>query len=160
MNARAYPTLLLALGNDLLGDDAVALVAARNVKEEFIHRLEVVESIEAGIILMDLMAGYKRALLLDSIISGDSPPGSIKEYSREDFSRVVAPSLHYAGLPEVFNLARLLGIDFPEEIRILTMEIEDPYHFGAELSPAVKQALPEYVKKAGEILHQWEKGHA
>ncbi len=154
MNSRSCPILLLGLGNDLLGDDAAGLLAVRGLKEEFAGKVDVVETIESGLVFMDIMAGYGRVLLLDSIMTGKCPPGTILEFSQRDFSKLVAPSLHNAGLPEVFHLAARLGIDFPAIIRILALEIENPFNFGAQLTPAVKKALPGFVAKARGVLRE------
>lgn len=155
MTQRSCPILLLALGNDILGDDGVALLAARELRDEFSGRIDIVETIESGLSLMDFMEGYRRALLIDSIISGDAKPGDIREFSGEDFLGPRIPSIHRAGLPEVLGLADMLKMDFPEEIRILAMEIEDPYEFGAKLTPAVEEALPRYIEQARSILNKW-----
>ena len=68
--------------------------------------------------------------------------GTVLEFSREDFDRVLGPSPHYAGLPEVLSLAKHLEITFPEEIRVLALEIADCCDFRETLSPPIEQALP------------------
>jgi hydrogenase maturation protease len=93
---------------------------------------------------------------LDSIVTGQHCPGTVLEFAREDFDKVTGPSPHYAGLPEVLALAERLGVAFPEEIRILAMEIESPYDFTETLSAVVEQAVPAYVAKARRILRQWK----
>jgi hydrogenase maturation protease len=152
--------LLLALGNDLLGDDGVGLAAARLLRPEFAGAVEVVETSEAGLALVELMEGYQRALLLDSIATGRCPPGTVLEFSPGDFRRVLAPSPHYAGLPEVLALAGDLGIPFPREIRILAVEVAEPPTFRESLSPPVAEALPELVERARQVLEGWGGGGA
>jgi hydrogenase maturation protease len=153
---RPRPILLLALGNDIMGDDGVALAAARTLKEDPPDDVDVVETAEAGLGLLDAMSGYQRALLLDSITTGRHPPGTILEFSGEDFDNIVGPSPHYAGLPEVLELARRLNVEFPGEVRVLAVEIEPPMDFRETLSPRIEQALPAYVERALEILRQWK----
>ncbi|MBI4596043.1 MAG: hydrogenase maturation protease [Candidatus Tectomicrobia bacterium] len=147
--------LLLALGNDILGDDGVGLVAARLLRNEFFEAVVIVESGEAGLALLEIMAGYGKALLLDAIVTGKYPPGTVAEFRPEDFKRVMAPSPHYAGIPEVLDLAERMKIPFPQEIRILALEVEkvDEIHEG--LSSTVEQALPGFIEIAGEILRGW-----
>ncbi|OGG44659.1 MAG: hypothetical protein A3F84_11455 [Candidatus Handelsmanbacteria bacterium RIFCSPLOWO2_12_FULL_64_10] len=156
MNAPERKNLLLALGNDLLGDDGVGLLAARLLREAFQDEVEVVESGEAGLALVEMLEGYERVLLLDAVVTGRCPPGAVLEFSPRDFQEVVAPSPHYAGLPEVLDLAGRLGIPFPKEIRILALEVENPYAFQEGLSPPVQKALPAFVERAGQVLKGWK----
>ena len=155
MRPRRRPILLLALGNDILGDDGAGLAAARALREEFADEVDVVESGEAGLALLDLMAGYRRVLLLDSMATGRHPPGTVLAFSDKDFDKVVGPSPHYAGLPEVLELARRMDIDFPEEISILAVEIEQPLDFRETLTPPIEKALPAYVERAAGTLRRW-----
>jgi hydrogenase maturation protease len=148
-------TLLLALGNDILGDDGVGLAAARALKTEFGGFADIEESAEAGLALMELLEGYERALLLDAIVTGQCPVGTILEFGPEDFNRVLAPSPHYAGMPEILELARRLELTFPSEIRILAIEVENPFELREELTPRVRDALPAFTQKAREILNLW-----
>ena len=147
--------LLLALGNDIMGDDGVGFVAAKSLKENFGERIDFINSIETGLALLDIMSGYERVLLLDSIVTGEHQPGTIMEFSACEFETVLECSPHFMGLPEVIELADRLSIDFPQNIRILALEIEPPFEFSENLSHDIKRALPEYVYKAGCLLHQW-----
>lgn len=148
-------TLVLALGNDILGDDAVGLAAADRLKAGAPEDVDFVRTAESGLRLLELLEGRKKALLLDSIVTGKNPPGTILRYSPEDFHRAAAPSPHYAGVPEMLQLARALGLSFPEELVILAMEIEPAREFKESLSPAVLKALPAFVEEARGILTSW-----
>lgn len=160
MNNHAESILLLALGNDIIGDDGVALTAARALKKTFGDELDVLETTEAGIGLIDILAPYERVLLLDSIESGDLPAGAVREFAREDFHRVLGPSPHYAGLPEVIALSHKLGINFPSEFRVLAIKIDPQEEFRQGLSDDIQQALGDYVKQAELIIRDWTRERA
>lgn len=153
---RKARTLVLALGNDLLGDDGVGLEAARQIAGQVDGSVDVVETGEAGLALLELLEGYERALLIDSVVTGRYPPGTVIEFSPEDFRRVIAPSPHYAGLPEVLEMARRLNLVFPRDIRILAMEVQNPYEFHIGFSPPVQEAFPRLVQRALQILQEWQ----
>ncbi len=155
MSASGPEVLLLALGNDLLADDGVGLAAARALAPRFEGRVEVVESAESGLALLELIAGYDRALLLDAMLSGRFQPGAVTEFGASDFRRVVAPSPHYAGLPEVLALAERIGVEVPRELRVLAMEVENPHELRSGFSPRVERALPAFIDRAGRILEAW-----
>lgn len=153
---RQASILVLALGNDILGDDGVGFLAARALRGEFgKSQIEFVESGEAGLALIELMEGYDRALLLDAAVTGKHVVGTVITFSPADFKTVAAPSPHYAGLPEVLQMAERLRLHFPAEIEILALEVEDPYTIRESLTPVVEAALPAYVARAREILQRW-----
>jgi hydrogenase maturation protease len=152
---RPHSTLLLALGNDILGDDGIAPAAARRIEALMGERVHVVCSAEAGLALLELMEGYDQALLLDSTKTGLAPVGHIHEFPPEAFSGTPAPSPHYVGLPEVLALAVRLGIALPDKLRILAMEVENPYVIREVFSPDVAAALPEFVRRAVDVLRKW-----
>ncbi len=150
-------TLVVGLGNDILGDDAVGLLAARCLRRQF-PDLEVVEAGSGGLELLDLLAGWDCALLLDAVLTGRHPAGTLLEFSRQDFHQIVGPSPHYAGLPEMLRLAECLAIPMPAELCVLAMEVEDPYCVREGISPSVANALPAYVRRGEEILRSWRRG--
>lgn len=151
---RRRPILVLALGNDLLGDDGVALLAARALQEEFADGADVVETSEAGLALLESLEGYERALILDSITTGHHAPGTVLELAPEDFRALAAPSPHYAGLPDVLELGRRLGVSMPAQLRILVMEIAAPGALGGALTAPIAGALPSFISRARAILRE------
>jgi len=148
--------LVLGLGNDLLADDAIGILVARDLSERIGAQADVVESSLSGLALLDLLIGYRQAVIIDAIYTGSAAPGSITRLSREDLSRVLAPTPHYAGLPELFALARRLELEFPEELVIFAVEVEDPLTVGGPMTPAVRQALPELVEQVQRQIEQWQ----
>ena len=149
--------LVLGLGNELLADDAVGILAARDLSERLGAQADVVESSLSGLALLDLLIGYRRAIMIDAIHTGRASPGTITRLSREDLSRVLAPTPHYAGLPELFALARRLELEFPQELVIFAVEVEDPLTVGGPMTPAVRRALPGLVELVQSQVERWLK---
>ncbi len=143
------------MGNDLLGDDGVALAAARELGTSLGELIDIVETSEAGLALMEVLTGYEKALILDSVQTLAHPPGTVIEFQMTDFRKVIGPSPHYAGMPEVFSMAERLGIPMPSDLRILAMEVANPFDFSESFTPDVAAGLPELVQRARTILQQW-----
>jgi hydrogenase maturation protease len=156
--SRSKGTVVLALGNDILGDDGVGFHAARGL-QEFSGEVDVVETGEAGLALLDHLEGYDRALILDAIATGKCPVGTVLSWGREDFKKIVSPSPHFSGLPELIHLAERVGMHFPKDMRVLAMEVENPTVFRETLTPEASRALPELVAEARRVLTQ-EWGYA
>ncbi len=155
-------TIVLGLGNDLIGDDAVGILAARSLKEKLAGQADVIESSVSGIALMELLMDYQRAILVDAIHTGECAPGTINILEAEELAPVAAPSPHYAGLPEILSLAKQLQLNFPQEFKIFSIEVEDPYTIGGGLTPAVEAALPNLEQRVMDQVQAWsgEMSHA
>ncbi len=150
--------LLLALGNEILKDDGVGLFAGREVSKKFNGKIDFVESAESGLALLDHLTGYRKVLILDSIKREGREPGKVVELRVEELEKIPSPSPHYVGLPMSLQIGKRLGFPLPEEIRILAMEVDDPYTLEEGLTEKVSLSFPSYVKRAEEILKGWVEG--
>lgn len=148
-------TVVLALGNDILGDDGIGFHAARLLRNEFSEDVEVVETSEAGLALLDHLEHRDHALILDAVATGKCAPGTILCWDRDDFRRCVSPSQHAAGLPHILELAERLKMHFPRELRVLCVEVGDPTVFRETLTPEAGAALPAFTAEARRILAGW-----
>ena len=160
-----HRTLILGLGNDILTDDAVGLVAARQLavrfaEDPFVH---VRETMEMGLALLDYIVGYDRVILLDAIRTGRAVPGSIHKLDDEELQSIQGPTPHFLGVGETLALGRQLGLAMPERVTILAVEIEDPFTLGTEMTSAVREAVPELVRCAAAMAVRmamaWEEPH-
>jgi|APFre7841882590_1041340.scaffolds.fasta_scaffold36245_1 hydrogenase maturation protease len=147
--------LLLGLGNEILKDDGIGIYAARCLKEIFAGRIEIRESAESGLNLIDHISGYRKVLIIDSIKTERLKVGEILSFDIEELPQVFSSTPHYVGFPFSLTIARRFGIQLPEEIRVIAIEVEDPYTFQEGLSLRVNKILPEVVERAGEVLESW-----
>jgi hydrogenase maturation protease len=154
--------LILGLGNELLSDDGVGILAARNLKEQLDDSVEVIESSLSGIALLELFAGHDKAIVIDAVCTGRDPAGFIREFDSASLGPVLAPSPHYSGLPEILALARQLEVEFPREIRIFAVETGDMTTIGGTLSKPVAAALAPLTGRVVALVREWqrEKLHA
>lgn len=142
--------LLLGLGNDLLTDDAIGLrvvAAARRLLNGRMN-VSVVESMEMGLALLDLIAGFNSLVVVDAVQTGRVPPGFVHEFNDHDQKALPIVSPHFTGLGETLALGKQLGVAVPGQVSILAVEVEDPYTVGSRLTPRLEAALPQIVEKA------------
>jgi len=149
--------LVLAIGNDIMGDDGAALAAAEILQKNVPDTIDFEYVYGGGLEILDYMEGREKTLILDTISTGLNPPGTIIEFKKDDFQYITASSPHYVGLPEVVKMATLFGIDFPNEIKILAIEIVTQHVITEEISPNIGEHLPFFIKKAKEIIDGWLK---
>lgn len=142
--------LILGIGNDLLGDDAVGLLVAEALRED---GLAVRTGVRSGLALLDEVVGARRVLVIDSQATGGQP-GTISEFSLEP-SVVRSPSAHYVGYGEALAIGVAVGLEVPEEIRVVAVERTPEVYLGADLSEPVRAALPALVEQARNVIREW-----
>jgi len=148
-------TLILGLGNEYAGDDAVGVLAVRALRGEPAAGADIVHSAASGLALLEIFAGYDRAVIVDAIRTGRNPAGTIIEAGLADLGPATAPSLHQAGIPELAAIARQLGMGFPDRTRVLAVEIAGPLMFGAPLSEPVAAAIAPLAQRILKQIQQW-----
>ena len=148
-DATATQVLVIGLGNDILTDDAVGLLVARELRERIQDHegIAVAETEEMGLSLLDLVVGYRDLVLVDAIQTGQQPPGFIHEVDEQTMRTVPAISPHFVGVGEALALGRTLGMAIPERVRIIAVEVEDRFTMGTRLTPALEAALPGVVER-------------
>jgi hydrogenase maturation protease len=140
--------LLLGLGNDLLSDDAVGLQAVRAVGERLSpgQTVTIRESPEMGFALLDDVVGFDTVILVDAVQTGSAPPGTVHAIEVSGLKTLPVVSPHFAGVGEMLELGRALGLPMPREVRILAVEVEDPYTFGTRLTEPLRAAFESVVE--------------
>ncbi len=141
--------LVLGLGNDILTDDAVGLSVVRQLKTELANRpeIEVRETTEMGLTLLDQLTGFPAAVIVDSIQTGKAAPGFVHELDAASLKQLSGSTPHFVGVGETLATGRQLGIPMPELVQILAIEVADPFTLGTSLSPALQRQMPTILGK-------------
>ncbi len=109
---RAAATVVIALGNPLMGDDGVGLTALTVLRAgwTFVPPVRFLDGGSSGLNLLPTLGEADHALLIDAIDIG-AAPGTLVALERPDLSRLgaTARTAHQIGLREVFALAELMG---------------------------------------------------
>jgi len=140
-------TLILGIGNPILTDDGVGIKIAQKLKEEK-AKLEVIEASEAGIILLDLIVGYNKLIIIDSIKTEKGKPGDLYKLELEDLkpSKDFSSS-HGIGIATAFELGQRRGYRMPKSVSIYAVNIKDNSTFGEECTEEVKERIPFIAKQ-------------
>ena len=154
MPATDSKVLLLGLGNDILTDDAIALNVVRSLAPELAddEAVDVRETTEMGLALLDFIVGYRAVLIVDAIQTGRAPAGTIHEVDAEGLKRLTGRTPHFLGVGETLALGHQLGLAMPEQVKILAIEVEDPFTLGTQMTPVLQQAVPIIVEQVGRVL--------
>ena len=150
-------TLVVGLGNPILGDDGVGWRVAETVRASLLasnghgRHVEVECFALGGLSLMERLVGYERAIIADAIQTSDGEPGNIYCLSLDDLPDLSAghtTAAHDTSLQTAIRLGRAMGAVLPHEISLVGIEARRVFDFSEELSPAVAGAVP----RAAQII--------
>ena len=144
--AQQCDTRVLCLGNDLLGDDSLGSMVAAHLRQFAPANVEVLSIPETGFHLLDYTLNVRRLIVVDTVVTGSAPPGTIYEFRDTDLKSPPGGSPHYIGLYEPLTVARHLCLPAAEEVLILAVEATNCSTVGEDMHPAVVAAIPVLIK--------------
>lgn len=149
-------TLILGLGNPILGDDGIGLRVTESLEAELSGQdITISESNASGLGLLDLLVGYDRAIIIDAIQTKDSNIGGVYRLGVDDLNVTRhATSPHDVNLATALELGKMLNLALPQQISIIAIEIPPVCTFTEECSPDVEKAIPLAVDMALAILNE------
>lgn len=157
-------TLILGLGNPILRDDGVGIRLATDLA----RRLGLADGIRrsaegepepglhiltecslGGLTLVELMVGFDRVLVLDSIGTKGGVPGDWHAFTAEALKQTMNLSnVHDANFATALELGRRMGFRLPldADIHVFAVEVEDTLTFDERMSPSLESAYPDYAE--------------
>jgi hydrogenase maturation protease len=142
-------TIVLGIGNPILGDDGVGVHIANELKKHIQNPdITIDEAITGGINLLELILGYDKAIIIDAVKTEDGENGEVKRIPLSNFSTMHSCNPHDVSLIEAVQMAKKMGEDqIPQEIIVIgVMMKEMPCEFGEKLSKKIATAVPKAVE--------------
>ena len=149
--------IVVGLGNPMLGDDGAGWVVADAVERALgaergvrVERLAV-----GGLTLMEHLLDHRHAIVVDAVLTGDDPPGTVRRIGLDGLPGREAShvdSAHDASLASALEAASALGATVPETIDLVTIEAVSVLDLGETLSPPVADAVPAAVDVVLRLL--------
>ncbi|HXE96416.1 MAG TPA: hydrogenase maturation protease [Dongiaceae bacterium] len=155
---RETGTVIIGMGNRLLSDDGVGIAVAAAVAERLKQymNLTVTELHIGGIRLMEAMAGFKRAVVVDAMLSG-APPGTVRRFDPKDFVTTKNTfSSHDTDFATAYDLGRMAGVPLPEQVSFWGIEAREFDLFGERFTDEVAAAVPGAVNLIVAQITEWE----
>ena len=142
-------TLVLGIGNDILGDDGVGIHIARAVARKISTKeARVEETGAAGLSLLELIKGHERLIIADAILTNNTEVGKIHRLTLKDLAKTnnsITP--HDAALATTLEIGNsLFPGEMPREVVVYGVQTSNVEQFSGKMSPAVKAAVPEVVR--------------
>lgn len=147
--------LVLGIGNTLLTDEGVGIVAMRELEARFGAR-EDMEFLDGGTLSFTLAVPISEcdALLVIDAAELGATPGAVRSFEGAEMDRFLGAnrksSVHEVGLLDLMSISQLTG-HWPERRALIGVQ-PAVVNWGESLTPQVAAALPEIRSLAAEIV--------
>lgn len=132
---------VLGIGNPILSDDGVGIKIARRIKLEK-PELNVIETYEGGLSLIDYIVDCDKLIIIDSIKTGQGEPGELFEIELKDLRAPMGfANSHGIDLAAAFDVGRGLGYQMPGVVSIYAVNVKDNSSFGEECSADIEREV-------------------
>ena len=142
-------TLVLGIGNDILGDDGVGIHIVREAAKHISSGDVIVEETgAAGLSLLERIKGYERLIIADAILTDNTEVGKIHRLTLKDLAKTndsITP--HEAALRTTLEIGNsLFPGEMPRDVVVFAVQTHDVDHVTGKMSRPVKAEVPEVVR--------------
>jgi hydrogenase maturation protease len=139
-------TLILGIGNVLMGDEGIGVHVARQLMQQDLpENVECVDGGTGSFYLLEMMQNAKRVLLIDATIDGQ-PPGTIRRLQprfSSEYPRTL--TAHDIGLKDLIDAFYLLG-NVPD-VTLFAISISPDQTLNLDLSPEIEAIIPQVAEQ-------------
>ncbi len=142
-------TLIMGIGNSLLGDDGIGVHIVRRlsrlIKDE---NVDVVDANMGGLNLLDFILGYDKLVIIDAIMTNQSQVGEIYRLGQKEIGDPVyaVTSPHHFSLPAAIEIGRrLFPNEMPKEVIVYAVGAQDVAQISEDMTDKVKKAIPGVI---------------
>jgi hydrogenase maturation protease len=148
-------TLVVGIGNARMGDDGVGVAVVRQLCRRLggTCRVDLLELESGGMRLMEILDGYDRAFIVDAVLTGEVPPGTIRPLGvTSPGARRNAISTRDTDLFSALEVGRSLGLNLPKTVQAWGIEAASVDVCTERLSDRVQAAVPRMVDLLTETV--------
>ena len=149
-------TLVLGIGNPILGDDGIGFhIAQELAKEMNDENIDVKDTSVNGLNLLELIVGYDKLIVIDAIMTEDEKVGEIYRLKPRNSSETAwsTISLHHLNLATTIQIGkRLFPKEMPGEVIIFAIGAQEVTEVTGEMTARVKEAIPRVINLVLEEL--------
>ena len=150
--------VIIGIGNTILSDDRIGIYIAEKLKKE-LKCFDVQTTSSSGLNLIDYILGYRRAIFIDSVKTEDGRPGQTSVYNVGDFENITPFSIHTTDLINAIRMCRGYGLDVPEQIFFIGIEVKDNSTFTEHFSREINSMKDNIHNSVKDKIRNIMKGH-
>ena len=150
-SVRKNKTLVLGLGNEVLGDESLGQLIVKDIAEKKLFPgVDFKCSSTGGLNLLEYINGYDSLFLIDTACGNKCEPGTVNYYNPGNFRETLhMSSEHDASFRITLETGERLGFAIPEQIHIIAIEIYCDLNLSEKLSDNIRG---QFDKIRSEII--------
>jgi len=150
---------VVGLGSPIMCDDAVGLRVSRAINDMHIESVDCHEEAVGGLDILPVIHGYRMAIIVDAIMTGEYGPGTILIFSEKDFDEKISEAAsHDVNLPTAIKIGRQMDSDImPERIMYIAIEVQDIKTMTEIMTPEVEAAVPSACNAVLHLIDEFRK---
>ena len=155
MDSASRKNLIIGIGNEFRGDDAVGIVVALKLHERGIPAYEIIAYSGEGSGLVTIWKDAEKVIVIDAAFSGAEPGTIFRFEAGKDLIPVKlfkGYSTHAIGLAEAIELSTTLDT-LPRKLIIYGIEGK-LYETGSGLSPEISQGADKIIARIIEEISE------
>ena len=143
MGKLADRAVVIGLGSPIMCDDAVGLEVSKAVEALGLPDVDTLQEAIGGLEIIPMISGYRFAIIVDAILTGDHVPGTVLIFEPESFDCTIADvPAHDMNLATAIRIGRQMDNSvMPEIIRFVAIEVEDLQTMSEVMTPKVAAAV-------------------
>ena len=141
----------MGIGNTIRGDDGIGIYIAEEIKKKLVNKknnVTVISTETAGLNLLDLIVGYSKLIIVDSIqVSSNNELGHIFELEVNQLNSSNSHfNSHDIDFSKLFKIGKKLGIKLPRKIKIYGIGILFVKGFEQKCNPRLGKMIPDIAQ--------------
>jgi hydrogenase maturation protease len=148
--------LIHGIGNEILTDDGIGPKLVKKLKGSLSTKnIDFETAYLGGLELLEYIQGYHTIIFIDAIKTRDGIPGTVYQLSPENFNTTIhLSSVHDVSFLTSVALGKRLGLNMPQFIYIIAVEIFEDGVFDDNFSPQIQEKYEEIFNEVKEITEQ------
>ena len=144
--------VVVGLGSPIMCDDAVGLRVSESIEEMGLEGVDCRQEAVGGLDILPVIHGYRYAIIVDAIQTGQYGPGTVLLYKESDFDDAIAhAATHDVNLPTAMKIGRQMDPSLmPEEVRFVAIEVQDIKTVTETMTPEVESSVESACRA---VLH-------
>jgi hydrogenase maturation protease len=148
--------LIHGIGNEILTDDGIGPSLVKKLKGNLSNKdIDFETAFVGGLELLEYIQGYQTVIFIDAIRTRDGIPGTVYQLSPENFNTTIhLSSIHDVSFLTSIALGKKLGLDMPQYIYIIAVEIVEDRIFDDNFSSQIQEKYEEIFNDVKELIEK------
>lgn len=148
--------LIHGIGNEIVTDDGIGPKLVKRLKGNLSRTdIDFETAFIGGLEVLEFIQGYQTVIFIDAIRTRGGVPGTVYKLTPENFNSTIhLSSVHDVSFVTAVDLGKKLGLEMPEFIHIIAVEIVEDRVFDDNFSPQIQEKYEDIYREVKEITEE------